>query len=315
MAQCSDFYRNVTLPAPPCLLSHTAKGVAQAQVPEVMEVPWFVGIVLSVPHLSDCPDLVRHNPTDWQQSAAILVSVYNETRFTELCFKAVRKFTNFPCRLIAVNNSTIDMQDFEKSMLQKGLVDEWFDSGCASHADGLQKSLAGIRTFRYIATLDSDAIVIKKGWLTEFVDRLNHENAGLIGPQTSPGSKPSTKGYAIHPCSMVIDQERIGSRFEINFAGKWPFDVGYLLTWDCLAFGIPIVKVSHEIDKSYTTGSSLINKSVRHYWYTSRILGLEGDNLIDGCKVKTIREKLDMAYNSTELSQIREFHIPEKSPR
>ena len=305
VAQCSDFYRNVTLPAP---------GVAQAQVPEVTEVPWFVGILLSIPHLNDSPDLVRHTPTDWQQSAAILVSVYNETRFTELCFKAVRKFTNFPYHLIVINNSTIDMQHFKRSMLRKGLIDEWFDTGCTSHADGLQKSLARFRTFRYIATLDSDAIVIKKGWLTEFVERLNHENAALIGPQTFPGNNPSIKGYAIHPCCMVIDQERIGSKFEINFAGKWPFDTGHLLTWDCLAYGIPIVKVSHEVDGSYTTGSSLVNKSVRHYWYTSRISGLEDNALIDGRKVGPIREKLNRAYRSAKLSQIREYHILKKSP-
>ena len=294
ITQCNDFYRSVTLG-------------------QLTEVPWFVGIFLSVPHLNDSPDLVRHTPTNRQQSAAILVSVYNETRFTELCFKAVRKFTDFPYRLIAVNNSTIDMQHFKRSMLDKGLIDEWFDSGCTSHADGLQKSLAGARTFRYITTLDSDAIVLKKGWLTEFIERLNHENAGLIGPQTFPGSNPSTKRYAIHPCCMVIDQKRIGSKFEINFAGKWPFDVGHLLTWDCLAFDIPIVKVSHEVDGGYATGSSLVNKSVRHYWYTSRILGLKDDALIDGCKVGLIRNKINRAYNSAELSQILEYRIPEKS--
>ena len=295
VAQCSEFYRNVTLG-------------------EVTEVPWFVGILLSTPHLSDSPDLVRHAPTDLQQSAAILGSVYNETRFTELCFKAVRKFTNFPYRLIAVNNSTIDMQHFKRSMLQQGLIDEWFDSGCTSHAEGLQKSLARVRTFRYIATLDSDAIVLKKGWLTEFINRLNRENAALIGPQTFPGSNPSIRGYAIHPCCMVIDQKRIGSRFEINFAGKWPFDTGLLLTWDCLAYGIPIVKISHEVDGNYATGSSLINKSVRHHWYTSRISGLEDNALIDGRKIGPIRENLNRAYRSAKLSQIRDYHIPKKSP-
>ena len=293
--QCSEFYRNVTLG-------------------QVTDVPWFVGILLSVPHLSDNPDLVRHAPTDLQQSAAILVSVYNETRFTELCFKAVRKFTNFHYRLIAVNNSTIDMQHFKRSMLQQGLIDEWFDSGCTSHAEGLQKSLARAKTFRYIATLDSDAIVLKKGWLREFVARLNRENAALIGPQTFPGSNPPIKGYAIHPCCMVIDQKRIDSKFEINFAHKWPFDVGHLLTWDCLAHGIPIVKISHEIDGNYATGCSFINNSVRHYWYTSRIAGLEDDALIDGSKVEPIRKKLDKAYSSPELTRIRNY-IHQTEPR
>jgi hypothetical protein len=113
---------------------------------------------------------------------------------------------------------------------------------------------------------------------------------------------------------MVIDQKRIGSRFEINFAGKWPFDTGLLLTWDCLAYGIPIVKISHEVDGNYATSSSLINKSVRHHWYTSRISGLEDNALIDGRKVGPIREKLNRAYRSAKRSQIRDYHIPKKSP-
>jgi hypothetical protein len=103
---------------------------------------------------------------------------------------------------------------------------------------------------------------------------------------------------------MVIDKERIGSRFEINFACKWPFDVGHLLTWDCFAHGIPVVKVSHEVDANYATGSSLINKSVRHYWYVSRISGLKDNDIIDGRKVGTIREKLNRAYRLAKLNQI-----------
>ncbi len=282
-------------------------------VKDVTEVPWFVGILLSIHHLNDEPGLSRHDMMVWRQTAAILVSLYNETRFSELCFKAVRKFTNFPYHLLAINNSTIDMQDFKRSMLGKGLIDEWFDSGCTSHAGGLQNSLDRVKTFRYIVTLDNDSIVLKEGWLTELVDRLNRENAGLIGPQTFPGSNPSVKGYAIHPCCMLIDQQRIGSKFEIDFTGQWPFDVGHLLTWDCLAHGIPIVKVSNETDGGYTSSSSLINKSVRHFWYGSRMYSLEDEASIDGSKVGTIRERLDIAYHSDELRKIREFHMPSKS--
>jgi hypothetical protein len=178
--QCIAFYCKVTLPTSPCLLSQTARRIEQAQVVEVMEVPWFVGIMLSLPHLNDSHSLVRHAPTELQQSAAILVSVYNEVTCTELCFEAVRKSTNFPYYLIAINNSTIDMQDFKRSMLRKGLIDEWFDSGCTSHSDGPQKSLARVKTFRYITTLDSDAIVLKKAWLTEFIEQLNCENAAML---------------------------------------------------------------------------------------------------------------------------------------
>jgi hypothetical protein len=285
----------------------------KVELKELTEVPWFVGILLSILHLSDEPGLPQPDMMVWRQSAAILVSLYNETRFSELCFKAVRKYTNFPYHLVAINNSTLDMQDFKKSILEQNLVDEWFDSGCTSHAGGLQNALDRVKTFRYIVTLDNDSIVLKEGWLTELVTRLKHENAGLIGPQTFPKSNPSVKGYAVHPCCMVIDRQRIGSKFEINFTGHWPFDVGHLVTWECLAHGIPIVKVSHEVNKTYTTGSSLVNKSVRHFWYCSRMFGFKDEDFFEGHKVSDIRKKLDLAYHSDELRKIREFHMPPKS--
>lgn len=290
-----------------------AKAVASFTLGQTPQIPWFLSIFQSIRHLkNDRKAIIENIPTALQQSSAILVSVYNETRFAELCFKAIRKFTSFPYHLVAINNSTIDIQDFKKAVLQEELVDEWFDSGCNTHANGLCKALDRVRKFRYITTLDSDAIVLKQNWLTEFVGRLNRANAGLIGPQSHPGSN-KIKGYPVHPCCMVIDQQRIGSKFKIDFCHYWPWDAGGLITWDCLAHNIPIVKVSHEVDGDYAKGSSLINKSVRHYWYTSRIFGLDDEDELDGYKIGVIRQRLEKAYSCAELNQIRNYCVPEKN--
>jgi hypothetical protein len=291
-SQCISFYKN------------------QGIVGQVPPLPWYIAIILSISHLDDNPCNIEYKPQELQQACAILVSVYNETRFTELCFKAVRKFTRFPYHLIAVNNSSIDMQHFKTNLLRDNLVDEWFESSCSTHWDGLQASLKKTKKFRYIATLDSDAIVIKPNWLTEFIGRLNYENAALIGPQTYPGAS-NIKGYAIHPSCMVIDSQLIGTKFQINFDSVYPFDTGHLLTWDCLFHELPIIKVSFEMDGNHASSSALINKSVRHFYYTSRIMNLADDDIIDGCsKVSTIRQKLDRAYNSPEFIEIRQFCAP-----
>ena len=114
---------------------------------------------------------------------------------------------------------------------------------------------------------------------------------------------------------MVIDKERIGTKFQIDFSYTWPFDVGGLITWDCLAHSIPMVKVPHEVDGNYMTGTSLINKSVRHYWYTSRVIGRDDEILAfddtntDYYKVKVLRQKLDKAYDSAELREIKKYHM------
>lgn len=294
-AEISEFYRNTIL-----------------QTTE--EVPWFVGLMQSYIHLkTDTPFKSAGDTSQKAGLAGILVSLFNERRFTELCLRAIRRFTVFPYRTIVVNNSDVDMQDFRNLVFEERLADGWFDSGTNSHAKGLQRSLSLVAEFRYIATLDNDAVVLKKGWLSELIKRLNQAGAALIGPQTFPGSN-TVKGFPIHPCCMVIDQTRIGSKFQLNFLYQWPCDVGQLLTWDCLAHGIPIVKVSHDLDGNYATGSSLINKSVRHYWYASRILGLDDETLIDGWQVRLIREKLEKAYGSAELNDIRKYRVPQSRP-
>jgi hypothetical protein len=292
---------------------HCVSFYSSVRFQQVPPVPWYVGVILSVPHLNDNPDFFRLNLAQLRPLCAILVSVYNETRFTELCFKAIRKFTTFPYYLIAVNNSTIDMQRFKESMLRQNLIDRWFDSGCTAHDKGLQSALKITAQFRYIATLDCDAIVIKQNWLTEFIDRLARENAALIGPETFPASN-NIKGFGIHPSCMVIDRLPIDDKFQITFNRSWPCDTGHLLTWDCLAHGIPIVKVSHEGDTDRAMNPSLINKSVQHYWCASTTDDFNDDDLLYRHKVAVIRQRLDQVYNSRELSVIRQYqHTPKKT--
>ena len=274
-------------------------------------VPWFIGFLQSLWHLKNDYPQIRQIK-EREQAVAILVSVYNETKFTELCLRSIRKLGGFPNHIVAVNNSTADVEDFKQAVLKEGLVDNWFDSGCKSHGDGLQKALEMVRSFRYIAAMDSDAIGLKENWLRDFVEELNNKNAGLIGPVREPGSQ-HVIGTAVHPCCMVIDQQTIGSKFQIDFRSQWPFwDVGGLLTWDCLLNGIPIVKVSHEYNGSCALHSSLVNKSVRHYWYVSRISVLDDNAELDGYKVADIRGRLAQEYQSPELQEIKNYRTPQE---
>jgi len=274
-------------------------------------IPWFIGLLQSLWHLKNDSSQVQQIRKR-EQSVAILVSIYNETKFAELCFKSIRKLAGFPHYIVAVNNSIKDVESFKHAMLQEGLVDEWFDSGCTKHGDGLQKALPLMRRFRYIAMLDSDAVGLRENWLCDLVEQLNGNKAGLIGPQRVPASQ-SIIEYIVHPCCMIADQEAIGYKFQIDFRNQWPYwDVGGLLTWDCLLNGVPIVKVSHEYNGNSAVHSSLINNSIRHYWYTSR-LSVHNDNAkLDGYIVGDIRQRLEREYRSAELEKIKEYHMPQQ---
>ena len=274
-------------------------------------VPWFIGLLQSLWHLKNDSG-EAHQVREKEQTAAILVSVYNEIKFTELCLRSIRKLAGLPHHIVAVNNSTKDLGSFKKAVVGEGLVDEWFDTRCTKHGDGLQKALGLVRRFRYIATVDSDAIGLKEDWLRDLVEQLNSKKAGLIGPVRGPRLRDIIS-FAIHPCCMIIDQERIASKFHIDFRDQWPYwDSGGLLTWDCLLNDIPIVEVSHEHNGSYALHSTLVNKSVRHYWYASRISALDNDAELDGCKVRDIRQRLAREYQSPELDEIKQYRLPQE---
>lgn len=275
-------------------------------------VPWQVGLLQSIHHLqTDTPQRQLKTDIKRQNKTALLVSLYNETKFSELCFKALRKFTHFPSSIFAVNNSTIDMSDFKLQLVRNKLIDFWFDSGFHTHTEGLQAVLPRVQEYKYVCTIDSDAIVLKDDWLNDLITKMQNENAGLIGPPSYGLVNKSKiiKSWGIHPACMVIDLDKIAGKFQIDFCNQWPWDVAHLITWDCLANNVPVVRVKNEIFKDYARGYCTINDSVRHLWFTSRILNLSDDQRIDNVPVVEIREKLDDSYNSPEFRQVKEFIV------
>ena len=185
-------------------------------------IPWFVGLLQSLWHLrQDTLEQIEKKGPVPEEVVGVLVSIYNETRFAELCLKSLRKFTKLPHYIIAVNNSTADVQQFKDYVIKERLVDEWFDSGRTHHGQGLQSALGKAERFRYIATIDSDAIGLKDRWLDELVEKLKGEGAGLIGPAREPSSR-SIIGYVVHPSCMVIEKDIAASKFQIDFRSHWP---------------------------------------------------------------------------------------------
>jgi glycosyltransferase involved in cell wall biosynthesis len=262
--------------------------------------PWIITLMQSLWHLRNDPrDPAAAKPiaiTD--QRVAVLVSVFNETRFCELAFKSIRKYADVPHYIVAVNNSTHDMKEFRRHVTEHKLIDEWIDTDETHHSKGLQKAMERVRNFRYIATLDSDAVGIKNGWLRELIESMTDSDAGIVGPMREPDKK-TLIGQVIHPCCMVIDQKRIANRFQIDFRSLWPFwDVAGLLTWDCRQHTIPLAAVSHQYNGDCATCSTIINNSIKHFWYTSRIVDLDDNTVLDGHKVGDIRARLNVEFSN-----------------
>jgi len=284
-------------------ISHIQKFYQDVQIENLDKVPWYVALLQSFWHLNHDKKDYQIPPCTRTDKVAVLVSVFNECTFTEVCLKALRKFSGPIAHIVAINNSTDDISAFKKRVIQHKLADVWLESGCTAHAEGLNRTLTYVQDFRYLCTLDNDAIALRPGWLEEMLQILKDNNAGIAGPRTFPGSN-IIKAVGIHPCCMVIDQQALAGKFQMDFCNQWPWDVGHLLTWDCLAHSIPVTYVSHDITKDQAVGSSLINNSVRHFWYASRILKLRDDETIDGIRVGLIRAKLQEGLQSQEIKSI-----------
>jgi|GEM_PF-3900470 len=278
------------------------------------KAPWIVSLLQSIWHLKEDAPQAAPLPEKLADKAAVLVSLYNETRFCELALKSVRMHAGFPHCLIVVNNSTKDVSQFRQFVTEHGLADAWMDTGLTHHGLGLQKALGYLAKFRYVATLDSDAVGIKAGWLGSLIDKLTSADGAITGPLREPGQN-TVIGQAIHPCCMVIDRKRIGNTFQLDFRSQWPFwDVGGLVTWDCKAHLLPIITVPHEYNGDCAECSTLIDRAVRHFWYTSRIVDLDDNEMLDGHRVADIRQRLETELAQPELRSIREFSAAANPP-
>jgi hypothetical protein len=284
-------------------ISPIQKFYQDVQIENLDKVPWYVALLQSFWHLNHDKKDYQIPPCTKTDKVAVLVSVFNECAFTEICLKALRKFSGSIAHIVVINNSTDDISAFKKRVVEHKLADVWLESGCNAHAEGLNRALPYVRDFRYLCTLDNDAIALRKGWLEDMLQILKDHNAGIAGPKTFPWSN-IIKAVGIHPCCMLLDQQLLAGKFQIDFCNQWPWDVGHLLTWDCLAHSIPIAYVSHDVTKDQAVGSSLINNSVRHFWYASRILKLPDDETIDGIPVGLIRAKLREGLRSQEIKSI-----------
>jgi hypothetical protein len=311
---CGSFYSRLFLQSlkdclkfPPFFaitdIGHIQKFYQDVQVENLDKVPWYVALLQSFWHLNHDKKDYPPPPCTRTDKVAVLVSVFNECAFTEICLKALRRFSGSIAHIVVINNSTDDISAFKKRVVEQKLADLWLETGCTAHAEGLNRALPYVRDFRYLCTLDNDAIALHQGWLEEMLQILKDRNAGIAGPKTFPWSN-IIKAVGIHPCCMLLDQQLLAGKFQIDFCNQWPWDVGHLLTWDCLAHSIPIAYVSHDVTKDQALGSSLINNSVRHFWYASRILKLPDDQTIDGIPVGQIRAKLHQGLQSPEIKSI-----------
>lgn len=124
----------------------------------------------------------------------ILIS-FNAHQYTSLCIESIRKYTDFPYRLIVVDNKSNNETVRFLRCLDKDITvvfnDKNFGFGYANN------QALEIAKSEYVCFLNTDTVVTT-GWLIRLIKILNDNNASMVGPTTD---------YVSSECQQVLPKD------------------------------------------------------------------------------------------------------------
>ena len=118
--------------------------------------------------------------------ATICVVNYKTLDFTKWCLRSIRKFTEYPYKVIVVdNNSGDESLEYLKSLdwiqlIERTPSDEQ-EHGSYAHAAAIDMALEQCNT-EYFVSLHSDTFVLREGWLRDLIGLIsNDQNCACVG--------------------------------------------------------------------------------------------------------------------------------------
>jgi glycosyltransferase involved in cell wall biosynthesis len=110
--------------------------------------------------------------------ATICVVNYKTLDFTRLCLRSIRKFTEYPCEVLVVDNDSQDESlKYLRSLKWIRLIEcrgTPGRQGGYAHAAGLDVGLANCNT-EFFISLHSDAFVRKDNWLNDLISYFDND--------------------------------------------------------------------------------------------------------------------------------------------
>jgi len=203
---------------------------------------------------------------------AIITVNYNTKEFVTLCIKSIYTNTEAPFKFIVVDNGSLDGSvKYLTELMHRGkiiLISRRVRPSAFEHGKAIDHVLynSGLIKTGLVCTIDSDAYVAKKGWLTE----LNKQR----GNNFAAGYEHFRNAHYLHPACMLFDYQTILKIGRPSFAltnkgGKF-LDTGVVVSQTALE------------NKCKLIGVRGIEKLVPHRWCATRILKLRGDDKLDG---------------------------------
>jgi len=106
--------------------------------------------------------------------AAVCIANYKTLDITRLCLRSIRKFTNYPCKVIVVDNDSQDesLEYLRRldwiHLIERSIENDPPGSGGYAHAAAMDIGLASCNT-EFFISMHSDVFVKKDNWLTELI--------------------------------------------------------------------------------------------------------------------------------------------------
>jgi len=180
--------------------------------------------------------------------ASIVIVAYNELKYTKFCIESVLKYTQFPYKLVLVDNGSTDgTEDYFRSMDGAVVIRNETNAGFPCGANAGLRAADGA----YMVLLNNDTIVTD-GWLTKLVQAAeSDETVGLVGPLTN-----HSKG------AQLLERREFGDRREIEEyaervasrnAGQWRVTNG--LAGFCMLIKREVVERIGYLDERFGIGN------------------------------------------------------------
>jgi len=255
----------------------------------------------------------------------IIIPVWNQLKATKICLKSLFENTNFPYRLIIIDNGSEKktkefLEDFVKQNREQKI--ELYRN---EENEGFVKAVnRGMKAgnAEYICILNNDTIVTN-GWLSEMVSiGESSPKIGIINPSSNNlGQKPGKNvtieaflqtmiankgkyadlGTALGFCMLIKKEvvKRIGLLDEIYSPGNFEDtdfslrarEAGYTAVRSMAAYVYHKENTSFNILKGYKRGFERNKKIFESRWgIQKRILFIKSDNLDKACKEKIIKK-------------------------
>lgn len=176
-------------------------------------------------------------------SCDIIIPIWNQLQFTKKCLESIFNYTDYPYRLILVdNNSNNDTKEYLREAWKKDnviLIENSENLGFIKAVNrGIKESDS-----KYICVMNNDTLATK-GWLSELVDILERNpSIAILNPASNNLGIMPKKGESINALSERLKEFK-GEWVELNSA------IGF-----CMVFRRELTKLIGLFDEIYGMGN------------------------------------------------------------